>query len=282
MGGGWRVHRIRQRWVVCICLVVGFQAHCFAEEKKEAKQEIENFSFVQYKEGGAERWRLNGKLAQVHENIVHIDYISALSFGQDAVLKLKAKEGDFDKAENIVQLTHNVVATTTDGTTLMTDKLDWNADTKSASTDSLVRIKKSDMEAYGMGAICNFEEQVAELQKGVIAAIPNMDSGIALVDNKDKKRTIITCDGPLELNYKKSHAVFHKNVKVEDSRGNILADRIDVYFRPDTKRIKCVVARGNVMIINGENVTYSERAIYLVEEGRVILPNRPKLVINNE
>jgi lipopolysaccharide assembly outer membrane protein LptD (OstA) len=181
-----------------------------------------------------------------------------------------------------VQLSDNVVATTTDGTTLMTDRLNWNADTKSASTDSLVRIKKSDMEANGKGAICNLEEQVAKLEKDIIATIPNMDSGMALIDNKNKKCTIITCDGPLELNYKKSHAVFHKNVKVEDGRGNILANRIDVYFRPDTKRIKCVVGRGNVRIINGDNITYSDKAIYLVEEGRVILPNRPKLVINNE
>ena len=71
---------------------------------------------------------------------------------------------------------------------------------------------------------------------------------------------------------------------MEDSKGNIIADRIDVYFSPETRRVKCVVARGNVKIMNGKNITYSEKAIYLVDQGRVILPNRPKLVIqkNND
>ncbi|MBU4457629.1 MAG: hypothetical protein KJ902_02690, partial [Candidatus Omnitrophica bacterium] len=77
-------------------------------------------------------------------------------------------------------------------------------------------------------------------------------------------------------------ATFQNNVEVKDVEGNIFADRIDVYFNPGSKRVKCVVARGNVRIINGENVTYSEKAIYLVDEGRVILPKRPRLVIQNE
>ena len=43
-----------------------------------------------------------------------------------------------------------------------------------------------------------------------------------------------------------------------------------------------MVARGNVRIVNGENVTYSEKAIYLVDQGRVVLPKRPKLVMQKE
>ena len=101
-------------------------------------------------------------------------------------------------------------------------------------------------------------------------------------DKPQATKTTITCDGPLELNYKKNRASFLNNVKVEDREGNIFADRIDVYYNPTTRRIKCVVARDNVRIVNGENVTYSEKAIYLVDEGRVVLPNRPKLVIENE
>ena len=70
--------------------------------------------------------------------------------------------------------------------------------------------------------------------------------------------------------------------KVRDAEGNIIADRIDVYFGKDTRRVRVVVARGNVKIINEGNVTYSEKAIYLVEQGRVVLPKRPKLVIQRE
>jgi lipopolysaccharide assembly outer membrane protein LptD (OstA) len=196
------------------------------------------------------------------------------------MLKLKANKGIFDKGENLVHLSENVVITSTDGTKLTTDHMVWDAETKNVSTDAGVNIKRPDMEITGTGAVCDMEGKTAELKQDINAKLVSDESGI-LNPASGKNQTIITCDGPLELNYKQNRAFFHGNVKVEDSRGNILADRLDVYFSPETKQVKCVVARGNVIIINGENITYSDKAIYLVDQGRVILPNRPKLVIQN-
>ena len=263
---------------------------CIAEEKKEpAQQEMKDFSFVQYKEGGDQKWKLSGQSAEVVENKVNIEHLSALSFGQGTTLKLKANQGSFDKGDNLVHLRDNVVAATTDGTKLTTDYLLWDAETKNVSTDSAVNIKRPDMQISGTGAVCDMEGKTAELKEGISATFK---SGEIDGDGRGGYETLpytmtgqvttITCDGPLELNYKQNKAFFHGNVKVEDSRGNIIADRLDVYFNPQTRRVKCVVARGNVRIINGENITYSEKAIYLVDQGRVILPNRPKLIIKNK
>ncbi len=261
---------------------------CFAEEKKEtAQQEVKDFSFVQYKEGGAEKWKLNGRSAEVLDNRVDIEYMSALSFGEGTMLKLKANKGIFDKGDNMVHLSDNVVVTSTDGTKLTTDHMVWDADTKNVSTDGRVSIKRPDMEITGTGAVCDIEGKTAELKQDINATFKSGEAGgrerfetVPYVT--DRPVTTITCDGPLELNYNQNRAFFHGNVKVEDSKGNIMADRIDVYFNPETRRVKCVVATGNVRIINGENVTYSEKAIYLVDQGRVILPNRPRLVIQNK
>jgi LPS export ABC transporter protein LptC len=255
---------------------------CFAEEEKQAaQQEVKDFSFVQYREGGTEKWKLNGRSAEVLDNRVDIEYLSALSFGEGTMLKLKANKGIFDKGDNMVHLSDNVVAASTDGTKLTTDHMVWDADTKNVSTDGSVSIKRPDMEITGIGATCDIEGKTAELKQNISARLVSDESGIPGFAN-GKDYTTITCDGPLELNYNQNRAFFHGNVKVEDSKGNIMADRIDVYFNPKTRRVKCVVARGNVRIINGENVTYSEKAIYLVDQGRVILPNRPKLVIQND
>jgi len=256
-------------------------AVCFGEGGQNAQQEVRDFSFVQYKEGGDLKWKLSGRSAEVVDNQVNIGDLSALSFGQGTMLKLKSREGSFDKGENIVHLKDNVVVATTDGTKLTTDHLDWNADTKNVSTDSCVNIKRPDMEIAGTGAVCDMEAKTAELKQDISAKLASGESGI-LSPMSGKNETTITCDGPLELNYKQNRAFFHGNVKVEDSKGNISADRIDVYFSPETRQVKCVVARGNVSILNGENVTYSEKAIYLVDQGRVILPNRPKLIIKND
>ena len=264
-----------------IFLSFSLSSICFAEEKKEAaQQEVKDFSFVQYQEGGVEKWKMNGRSAEVSDNKVDIEYLSALSFGAGTMLKLKANRGVFDKGENLVHLSDNVVAASTDGTKLTTDHMVWNAETKNVSTEASVNIKRPDMEITGTGAVCDMDGKTAELKQDINARLVSDEAGI-LNSASGKNQTTITCDGPLELNYMKNKAFFHGNVKVEDSRGEILADRLDVYFNPLTKRVKCVVGRGNVKIINGENITYSEKAIYLVDQARVILPNRPKLVIQN-
>jgi LPS export ABC transporter protein LptC len=267
---------------ITIFLILIIGSTCAAEEKKEAaQQEVKDFSFVQYREGGSEKWKLSGRSAEVLDNKVDIEYMSALSFGAGTMLKLKADKGVFDKGDNMVHLSDNVVVVSTDGTKLTTDRMAWDADTKNVSTDGSVSIKRPDMEITGTGATCDIEGKTAELKQDINARLVSDEPGImGSVNAKDY--TTITCDGPLELNYNQNRAFFHGNVKVEDSKGSIMADRIDVYFNPKTRRVKCVIARGNVRIINGENITYSEKAIYLVDQARVILPNRPKLVIQND
>lgn len=279
---------------IAVFLILVFASLCLAEEKKgTVQQEVKDFSFVQYKEGGDQKWKLNGRSADVLDNKVNIEYLSALSFDKGAILKLKAMEGNFDKGENIIHLDNNVIAASTDGTRLTTEHLIWDAETRNVFTDSIVNIKRPNMDITGTGAVCDIEGKTAELKQDISATFKSEEAGGGgerLASHRgetvpymmaDAPVTTITCDGPLELNYKQNRAFFHGNVKVEDSKGNILADRIDVYFSPETKRVKCVVARGNVRIINGDNITYSDKAVYLVDQGRVILPNRPRLVINN-
>jgi len=267
---------------IAVLLILFFTSPCIAEEKKEAaQQEVKDFSFVQYKEGGDQKWKMNGRSAEVMDNKVNIEYLSALSFGQGTILKLRAREGIFDKGENIVHLNDNVVMASTDGTKLTTDHLVWDAETKKVSTDTSVNIKRPDMEITGTGGNFDMEAKTAELKQDISAKLVSGEPeamGPLVANNQ----TTITCDGPLELNYKQNRAFFHGNVKVEDSKGHILADRIDVYFNAETRRVRLVIARGNVRIVNGENITYSEKAIYLVDQARVILPNRPKLVIKND
>ncbi|MBU4343093.1 MAG: LPS export ABC transporter periplasmic protein LptC [Candidatus Omnitrophica bacterium] len=262
-----------------LILVLFLSSVCLAQDEPE--QEVGGFSLVQYGDSGEKKWEMKGKSAELEDNDVKVNEISALSFEQDQVLKLKAKEGSFDRKEGMVHLSENVVLKTTDGTALRTDSLDWDTETRSASTDEAVNIKKADFEVTGKGGALDLEQETAEIMEDVIANIASPETGILRDTGYGIRDTVITCDGPLELNYNTNRATFQNNVEVKDVEGNIFADRIDVYFNPGSKRVKCVVARGNVRIINGENVTYSEKAIYLVDEGRVILPKRPRLVIQN-
>ena len=252
-------------------------------EEKTSEQKVNGFSLVQYKDNGAKKWKLDGKSAEMENGRVKIDEVSALAFGDTTSIKLKAKKGNFDREKGIVHLRDNVIIKATDGTTLKTDSLDWDTDTKNASTDELVSIKKSDFEARGTGAEVDLKDKTAELKRDVTANIASPETGGGLLEpSRSREATVITCDGPLEIDYGKNRATFRNNVQVRDKEGDIFADRIDVYLKPDTKQVRCVVARGNVRIVNGGSVTYSEKAIYLVDQGRVILPKRPRLVIKDQ
>ena len=90
--------------------------------------------------------------------------------------------------------------------------------------------------------------------------------------------TIITCDGPLEVDYEHSKATFHDNVHVTDERGELFADVMEVFFTP-AHEIDQVVSTGNVRIVRGDDTAYCDRAVYLQKEGRVLMTGQPKLVL---
>ncbi|MBN2453786.1 MAG: LPS export ABC transporter periplasmic protein LptC [Candidatus Omnitrophica bacterium] len=97
-----------------------------------------------------------------------------------------------------------------------------------------------------------------------------------------KSKTIITCDGEVQFEYEKNQAYFLKNVKVVNEDGVIDADKITVYFDPATRRLKNIVADGNVKITRGDNTSYSQQARYSEDDKKVTLSGKPKLVLSPE
>ena len=101
-------------------------------------------------------------------------------------------------------------------------------------------------------------------------------------DKSKKSKTVITCDGEVQFDYEKNVAVFLKNVKVVNEDGVIDADRITVYLDPETRKLKEIVADGDVKIVRGENVTLSQKASYSETDKKVTLSGRPKLILSPE
>ena len=97
-----------------------------------------------------------------------------------------------------------------------------------------------------------------------------------------KTKTTIVCDGEVEFNYEKNQAYFSNNVKVSSDDGDIDADKITVNLDSNTRQIKEIIAEGNVKIKQGENITYSDKAIYSGSDRRIVLVGKPKLVIYQE
>ncbi|MFA6079395.1 MAG: LptA/OstA family protein [Candidatus Omnitrophota bacterium] len=115
------------------------------------------------------------------------------------------------------------------------------------------------------------------------AGVPGSPAKEKKIAGEQKKRRIsITCDGEVEFNYEKNQAYFNKNVKVKSEDADIDADKITINLEANTKKIKDIVAEGNVKIVRGENITYSDKATYVESEKKIILTGRPKLVISQE
>lgn len=95
--------------------------------------------------------------------------------------------------------------------------------------------------------------------------------------SKKDPQTTITCKGNLDMDYEKNIAVFHQEVVVEDPRMKMTADKMTVFFKPDSKTIEKVVAKGRVRFKKETKSAMAESAVYTANDGRVVLTGNPKV-----
>lgn len=264
---------------------------------QDSDQQISEFSLSGYGEKGAKAWDLAGKTADIFTDVVKLQSVIGNLYGKEEDIKLTADSGDFNKTDGKVHLEKNVVITTTTGTKLTTDSLDWDRRGQVVTTKDYVNIQRQNMIASGKGAFGQMALKQVNLEKDVqVDILPEIKEGKVL-DPKDK--TVITCDGKLEIDYDKNVAVFNDNVKVERPDSTIYSDKMDICFIPSDKKTEAttesnksgatpglmgnkidkIIAKGNVKVIKGENISYSETATYTASDKKIVLTGRPKLLI---
>ena len=263
------------------------------QTNEESDQQISGFSLAGYGEKGKKAWDVSGKSADILTDVVKLNDVTGNLYGEKENVKLTADNGDFNKSNGKVHLEKNVVVTTTSGVKLTTDSMDWDRTDQTVTTPDRVNIEKDNIIAVAQGAKGRPNLKKVALEKDVHLNINPTDKGPSPV----KEKIVITCDGPAEVDYDKNIAVFNNNVKVEKTDTTIYSDRMDIYFvanktKDKTKKetqgtdsllssnkIDKIVASGNVKIERGENVSYSEEAIYTAADRKIVLNGRPKLVI---
>ncbi len=90
---------------------------------------------------------------------------------------------------------------------------------------------------------------------------------------------MVTCDGPMEVDYGRHKARFWRSVLVRDAKGTIRSDRMDVTLIPQTNQIDQAVFWGHVKIVHGPQSAFANRANYWQPQGRTSLIGHPKLVM---
>jgi len=263
----------------CISLAAGPAA--------ESGQQINDFSLSGFGDKGKKAWDLSGKSADILNEVVKLKEVVGNHYTDKDSVKLTADKGDFNKDSGLVHLEDNVVITSSGGARLTTDSLDWDRKKQIISTLDRVNLQKQDMNLSGIGAKSATALKTMELEREVRLDIQPAEDKIS-----GKEKIMITCDGPLEVNYEKNIAVFNNNVKVEKPDLTIYSDRMQVYFSPRQEEakgaqeslamassIKKIIAQGNVRILRGENTTYSQEAIYDAVNKKITLTGRPQIII---
>ncbi|MDD4894502.1 MAG: LPS export ABC transporter periplasmic protein LptC [Candidatus Omnitrophica bacterium] len=278
----------------------------FAEEEKlqESDQQIQDFSLSSFGEKGKKSWDLSGKSADIFSDVVKLKSVVGNLYGKDEDIKLTADNGDFDKAQSKIHLQENVVITTSSGAKLTTKSLDWDRKNQLVTSKDIVNIEKGNMVTTASGVYGEPGLKKVSLEKDVTVNI-NPTPAENGKEPSVKKKIVITCDGALQIDYQKNVATFNKNVKVDTQDALIESDIMDVYFggtgkaAPEKKKekdadsagmgsimgaggaskIDKIVARINVKITRGENVSYSDEATYDAVNKKIILSGKPKLIL---
>ncbi|MDD5477236.1 MAG: LPS export ABC transporter periplasmic protein LptC [Candidatus Omnitrophica bacterium] len=263
-----------------------------AEETKESAQQIGDFSLSGSGEKGKKAWDLSGKSADIYNDVVKLKEVVGNHYGDKDKINLTADNGNFNKSSGVVHLEKNVVITTSSGAKLTTDSLDWDRKQQIVSTLDKVNLARSDMNLAGVGAKGQTALKQVVLDKNV-----RLDIQPSNKQTNKKEKIVITCDGPLDIDYEKNIAVFNNNVKVEKSDMTIYSDKMEVYFSPKQEQgkqepgkkdqgpdlmsssINKIVSRGNVRIIRGENISYSQEAVYTALDKKISLTGRPQIII---
>lgn len=236
------------------------------EEELPAGEKVKVFSIAGFSDAGKKTWEMHGKSADIFSDVIDLFDINADSYGDKVKVNLKADKGVFNRRTNDIKLTSNVIIVTDEGTSLNTDTLNWDAKEGIVYTDKKVFIQRKEMDVTGTGALSRHTLKLAQLEHDISVDLKNPPA-------------VITCDGPLEIDYDKNIAYFNNNVKVVDKETTIKTDKATAYFEPKKKALKMVFCQGNVIIERGEDITYAEQLTYLPGEGRLKLEGRPKIVI---
>lgn len=223
------------------------------------------FSFSKYTPTGEKQIEIEGDSANILDQNVLLMNVVAKAYAEETPVTITADKGDYDKGKNKIRLQKNVVATTENGTRLLTEELQIHPDEHLMETDLPAQVKKDNINVQGLGASGDSNLKKVKFKKNVTVVVQ---------DPNDTKNgpTVITCDGPLVVDYDKNIAHFNKNVVAQDTRGKLTADLMDVYYNKASRRVSKIAANGNVVIENPDgNKTYSDSVLYLADEGKIIL-----------
>lgn len=266
------------RIFITIFIFLGLSSAVWAQEsqnKNQPEQNIQGFNLQGYNETGEKSWDVNGETANIDGDKVKLSNVDANAYGEQKV-NVTAQTGTINQTTGEMKLEKDVVVKSEQGTQMMTDSLNWDRNKDLVSTNDSVIITDKSMTVTGKGL---------EAQPGLKNATIHEDVAVTMKTDPKKEnseKVTITSDGPMIMDQLKSMATFEDNVVAVSGERRLKADRMEVYYDMQLKKMKQIICIGNVVITQGENQTFAEKAVYNADDQKVVLSGRPKMIMETQ
>jgi len=185
---------------------------------------------------------------------------------ESGVVKLEGRRGVACTLEG------NVTVRISDpGKTVVTaEKLEWVASERILRTDSAVEVRRTDLAVKGVGMELRPQEGSKELRfiqfkkdtqaeispRASTSGIFSSVTGKAEPDGEEGEEgspMFISSKGPMTINRDTNVVSFEDNVEVRRQSFKIHCDKLTMSFDPETRKVKDILARGNVRVFGAEN-----------------------------
>jgi len=102
-------------------------------------------------------------------------------------------------------------------------------------------------------------------------------SAATLIDKKEKKPVIITSE-TLTADNKNSTAIFEGSVVAKTDDITMYSDKMTVFYDNTKNKVTKIHALGHVKVRKEERALFSDEAIYIEEDEKIIFTGNPKAV----
>jgi len=242
-------------------------------------KKFQGFNLQGYDDAGGKSWDVNGDSANVEGASITLSNVEANTYGERK-MNVTAETGHINQENGYMRLKRDVVITSEDGSQLLTDSLDWDRAGDSVTTEDDVIITDDRFTATGKGIDAKPGLKTARIMEDVTVRVDTDSKATAL--GASPRYLTITSDGPMVINQAEQKATFEDNVVASQLDRTLKADKMEAYFAQDMGQIDKLICTGNVVIIQGENESYAQKATYDAVNQTVTLSGRPKLIMLTE
>jgi len=102
-------------------------------------------------------------------------------------------------------------------------------------------------------------------------------SAAAVTDKAEKKPVVITSQS-LTADNKNNTAIFEGSVVATTDDLTIYSDKMTVFYDNSESKIREIIASGNVKVHKKERAIFSDEAVYIENEKKIIFKGHPKAV----